>query len=63
VLGWWISALIMHVLVEKRATVLSHSIVSVTVYKSTYHRNLNIIRTIFTNNRGLMAGVRIIHVK
>ena len=27
-----------------------------------YRKNLNIIRTIFTKNRGLVAGVRIIHV-
>ena len=28
----------------------------------TYRKNSNIIRTIFTKNRGLVAGVRIIHV-
>ena len=27
-----------------------------------YRKNSNIIRTIFTNNRGPIAGVRIIHV-
>ena len=27
-----------------------------------YRKNSNIIRTIFTKNRGLVAGVRIIHV-
>ena len=29
---------------------------------SLYRKNWNIIRTIFTKNRGLVAGVRVIHV-
>ena len=31
-------------------------------FQYNYRKNSNIIRTIFTKNRGLVAGVRIIHV-
>ena len=32
------------------------------MFPCNYRKNSNIIRTIFTNNRGPIAGVRIIHV-
>jgi len=31
-------------------------------YEYEYHKNSNIIRTIFTKNRGPVAGLRVIHV-
>jgi len=38
------------------------AICSSVLLADTYRKNSNIIRTIFTNNRGLIARVRIIHV-
>jgi len=57
----WFSRLLRHPARKWSGSILGHK-THTYIYSLTCRKNSNIIRTIFTKNRGLVAEVRIIHV-